>query len=421
METGEAGRGRKKMRFNLWAREAVSNQTRAVRTPRIAGQSERDHARGFCSRTIPFRRLLETAVMRWLVLLFVCFASVQSEVQAQDENPKTAALRELRAAMGARDLPAIKAKFEAASKLKGEVAYDTELNRLELLKDYVTQFWQAVDRAGKTMQAGEPRELKIGETIGIFVEYENKTLIIKVAGQLRTYPLQTMPAKVALIVAQQELDPKNPRNKVFFGAFLLMDAKGDRKLAKQMWDEAAAGKVDVKFLLPELDIEQPPPAVVIPALTPQARQLLQPKNWSLRVKKGAKWAKQPLADSVKQNEDGWLVVPTPGDSGEVQLVFGRQLTPNFVCRIYLEGVTKGQSLGLVSTDGDEDALTLPLPTGTMVVEIGRQNGQVKARVHGVEVELETAGKATPRMTALLGISVPAGSEIRVASLEIGVP
>lgn len=361
--------------------------------------------------------------MRWLGLcsLLVIVCSSVAAVVAQDEDPKQVALRDLRAAMGARDLPAIKAKFEAASKLKGEVAYDTELNRLELLKDYVTQFWQAVDRAGRTMQAGEPRELKIGETTGIFVEYENKTLIIKVAGQLRTYPLQTMPNKVALMMAQQELDPNSAGNKVFFGAFLLMDAKGDRKLAKQMWDEAAAGKVDVKFLLPELDVQQPPPAVVVPALTPQAKALLLAKNWSLRAKKGAKWTKQPLGDIAKQTDEGALLVQTSADAGEVQLIFGRQLTPNFVARIYLEGVKKGQTIGLVSTDGDEDALTVALPSGTVVVEVGRQNGQVKARVHGNEEELTTAGKATPRMPALLGITVPAGSEIKVASLELGVP
>lgn len=362
--------------------------------------------------------------MRWLVLLVLsaigcgCYSPL---ALAQDEDPKVVALRELRAAMGARDLPAIKAKFEAAGKLKGEPKYDTELNRLELLANYVTQFWQAVDRAGRTMQAGEPRELKIGETIGIFVEYENKTLILKVAGQLRTYPLQTMPHKVALLVAQQELDPNNANNKIIFGTFLLMDAKGDPKLAKQMWDEAARGKADVKFLLPELEVEQPPPAVVLPTLTPQVKGLLQAKNWSLRVKKGTKWAKQPLGDAAKQTDEGWLVVPTPEGSGEVQLVFGRQLTPNFVCRIYLEGVKKGQTIGLVSNDGDEDALTVALPTGTVVVELGRQAGQVKARIHGNEEELETIGKATPRMPALIGIKVPAGSEIHVASFELGVP
>lgn len=362
------------------------------------------------------RSFVGLAIVAALFCPLVCTLAI-----AQEENPKATALREVRAAMGARDLPAIKAKLAEAAKLRGDVAYDTELNRLELLGGYVTQFWEAVDRAGRVMQAGEPRELQIGETIGIFVEYENKTLILRVAGQQRTYPLQTMPAKVALMVAQQELDPKNANNKIFFGAFLLMDAKGDRKLAKQMWDEAAAGRADVKFLLPELSVEQPPPAVVLPTLTPLVKGALAPKNWSLRTAGPKGWMKKPLGDAAVQNDEGHLVVQTPGDSGEVQLVFGRQLTPNFVCRIYLAGVKKGQSIGLVSVDGDADALTVALPNGTVVVELGRQAGQLKARIHGEDVELTAGGKGTARMPALIGITVPAGSQITVASFELGVP
>jgi len=359
--------------------------------------------------------------MRSLIcsLLFVsCLVSFA--LGQVEEDPKAVALRDVRAAMAARDLPGIKAKLAAAAKLRGEPKYDTELNRLELLGGYVTQFWEAVDRAGRTMQAGEPRELTIGETTGIFVEYENKTLIIRVAGQNRTYPLPTMPAKVALMVAQQELDPKNASNKVFFGSFLIMDAKGDRKLGKQMWEEAARGGVDVKFLLPELDVPQPPPAVVLPTLTPLVKGQLVPKNWSLRTKGPKGWTKKPLGDAGTQNEEGRLVVQAPTE-GEVQLVFGRQLTPNFVCRLYLDGVKKGQTVGLVSVDGDDDAMLVTLPSGTAVVELGRQAGQLKARVHGEEVELTAHGKGTARMTALLGITIPAGAELTVASLELGVP
>lgn len=365
--------------------------------------------------------LLEAAVMRLFVGLVLAVALLSSTATGQQDDPKAVALKEVRAAMGARDLPAIKAKLAAAAKLRGDVAYDTELNRLELLGGYVTQFWEAVDRAGRVMQAGEPRELQIGDTIGIFVEYENKTLILRVAGQQRTYPLQTMPAKVALLVAQQELDPKNANNKIFFGAFLLMDAKGDRKLAKQMWDEAAAGKVDVKFLLPEFNVEQPPPAVVLPALSPLVKAALAPKNWSLRTAGPKGWVKKPLGEAATQTDEGRLVVQTPTDGGDVQLVFGRQLTPNFVCRVYLEGVKKGQSIGLVSVDGDADAMTVELPSGTVVVELGRQAGQLKARIHGEEVELTAAEKGTARMPALFGITVPAGSQITVASFELGVP
>lgn len=351
-------------------------------------------------------------------VLVVCLAS---SVLAQEENPKAAALRAVRAAMGARDLPAIKTKLEEAAKLKGDPAFDTEWNRVELLSKYVTEFWQAVDRAGRTMQAGQPRELTIGDTTGIFVEYENKTLVLRVAGQQRVYPLPTMPAKVALMMAQQELDPKNANNKVFFGAFMLMDGKGDRKLGKQLWDEAAKGGADVKFLLPELDVVPPPPAVVLPTLTPVVKALLAPKNWSLRTKGPKGWMKKPLGEAGVQNDEGRLVVKTPTDAGDVQLVFGRQLTPNFVCRVYLDGVKKGQAIGLVAVDGDDEGLSVELPAGTVVVEIGRQAGQLKARIHGEEVELTAQGKATARSPALFGITAPAGSEITVASFELGVP
>ncbi|QDU25963.1 hypothetical protein ETAA8_10350 [Anatilimnocola aggregata] len=357
-----------------------------------------------------------------LLSLAAAFAiSCSTIATAQDETPRQLALKEVRAAMAARDVAGIKAKLEAAARLKGEEPYDTELHRVEQLAGYVTQFWNAVDRAGRTMQATTIREITINDKICAFVEYENKTLVIRVEGQNRTYTLQNMPPAVALAVAQQELDPKNANNKVFFGAFLAMDAKGDRKIARQYWDEATQAKVDIKHLLPELGVEPPPPAVILPTLSPLVKATLQPKNWSLRTKGAKNWQKKPLGDAAAQNEAGHLVVKTPTDAGEVQLVFGRQLTPNFVCRVYLEGAKKGQSIGLVSVDGDEDALTTLLPSGTVVIEMGRQAGQVKAKIHGKEVEFTTAGKATPRTPALFGIIVPAGSEITVASFELGVP
>jgi hypothetical protein len=359
----------------------------------------------------------------WLLVCAVVLGFCASSITlAQEgENPRAAALKEIRAALAARDLPAIKTKLEAAAKLKGDAAYDTELFRLEQLGTYVTQFWQAVDRAGKTMQATDIRELKIGDTIGAFVEYENGTLVIRINGQNRSYTRQTMPPKVALVMAEHELDPKAAANKVFFGAFAAMDAKGDRKVAKQYWDEAAVAKIDVKHLLPEFNVPRVAPAVVIPPLTPLAKNLLQPKNWSLRTTGPKGWVKKPLDDAGKQNEQGWLIVDAPADAGDVQLVFARPLTPNFVCRVYLDEVKKGQAIGLVSVDGDEDALLAELPGGTVMIELGRQAGQVKARLSEDEIELAPRGKGTAKMQALLGIVVPAGSQVTVASLEIGLP
>lgn len=342
---------------------------------------------------------------------------------AQDENetPQQAALRELRGAIAARDLAAIQTKTEAATKLKGEEPYDTELYRVEQLGKYVSQFWVNVDRVCQNMQTTGLREITVGDLVCAFVEYNNNTLVIRVSGMNRSYTLRNMPIKVALAVAQQQMPADNPDNKVYFGALYAMDPKGDRKLARQMWDEAIAAKLEIKHLLPELDLEPPPPAVAIPALTAATRAQLQPRNWSLRVKGPKNWQKKPLGDTATQNEEGRLVFTAPADGGEVQLVLGRQLPPNFGCRIYLDGVRKGQTIGLLANNGEEDALSISLPQGTVVFELARQNGQLKARVHGKDVELEASGKAVPRMPALLGITVPAGAQVTVAALEMGAP
>jgi hypothetical protein len=366
--------------------------------------------------------LVRQFLASWLLICVVSLPFVPP-VLAQDEapTPQQTALQDLRAAIAGRDLPGMKVKLEAAQKLKGESAYDNELQRVEHLSNYVTQFWQSVDRVGKTMQATTIREITIGDVVAAFVEYENGTLVIRVNGQNRTYTLQNMPLKVALAVSQQELKPDVANNKVYFGAVLAMDAKGDRKLARQMWDEALAAKVDVKYLLPELDLEPPPPAVTIPQLTPLAKTQLQPKNWSLRVKGPRNWQKKPLGDTASQNDGGKLVFTAPADAGDVQLVFNRQLPPNFGLRVYFEGVKKGQTVGMFAASGDEDSLATELPGGTVVFELARQNGQLKSRVHGKEIELEASGKATSRTPSLLGITVPAGGQLTVSAIEIGVP
>ena len=359
--------------------------------------------------------------MRSLAAVLIIVSCVVSSALAQD-TPQAAALKEVRAAMGARDLATMKTKLAAAGKLRGDEKYDTELDRLQLLGDYITNFWEAVDRSGKAMQAkaGTLQEFVVGETMVLFVEYFDRRLVVRTAGKNHEYVLQTMPYKMALAVAQQELDPKSAGNKVYFGAFLLMDAKGDRKLASKMWEEAGRGGADVKSLLPELGADAPAASAALPAMTPAVKAQLAAKNWSLRTKGAKTWQKKPLGEAGSQDADGRLVVQSPAD-GETQLVFTRQLAPNFGCRIFLDGVKKGQTIGLVSVDGDDDAMTLALPEGTVLIELGRQAGQLKARIHGNDVEFATQEKGTPRMPALLGITLPAGGKLTVASLELGAP
>ena len=154
--------------------------------------------------------------------------------------------------------------------------------RLTLLHAYLEDFWKSVDEGAKSLQAVE--ELKIGDVLVSVVEYQPGLLVLRVKGENKRYTVKTLPAKVALTLAERVLKPDDPQNKVFFGTFLLMDGKGDREVARKLWSEAQQAKIDVSALLPELGTA--PPAslpVEIPPLTSIMRKLLTPASWALRL------------------------------------------------------------------------------------------------------------------------------------------
>ena len=69
-------------------------------------------------------------------------------------------------------------------------------------------------------------------------------------------------------------------------------------------------------------------------------------------------------------------------------------------------------------DGAQDAgYYVELPAGTMLVAFGRPAGELKCLVGGREREVKTLGKAAPRMTGILGLTLPPGSECTIAAIE----
>ncbi len=334
----------------------------------------------------------------------------------KDDEERANALANVRVAAASRDMAAVKEKLAAAGKLKGKAEYDAELLRLEELCDYLEKFWQAVDRGVKTLDGTQ--ELMIGEELVAFVEYENGTLVLRVKGQNRSYSLKTLPAKIALTLSQQVMKPDAAANKVFFGSFLVLDARGDVDLARKAWKEAEAGGVDVKRLMPELDAERPLPPVEIPPMTPIMRNLLAEKNWSFRVKGDKGWTRQPLDKRAEQNSEGRLAVKIPADESEtLQLIAKKPLSGDFVVRLILTDVKRGQTLGLMPADSQDAGYVVELPAGTFLIEIGRQAGEFKCTVGGKSREVKPLGKATPKMPGVLGLTLTAGSECTVAAIE----
>lgn len=146
---------------------------------------------------------------------------------------------------------------EAAKKLvaeAGELAVSDEqhdmVDRVDSLEKYVGEFWSAVHDSVKGLKAAD--EIDLGSTKVIVVEANADALTIHVGGQNRRYQVNQLPSGLAVGLALRWLDPKKPENKVFVGAFYLVDPKTGPEQAKQAWDEASAAGVDVKTLLPLL-------------------------------------------------------------------------------------------------------------------------------------------------------------------------
>ncbi|HKD36747.1 MAG TPA: hypothetical protein VKB78_08095, partial [Pirellulales bacterium] len=125
------------------------------------------------------------------------------------------------------------------------------VDRVDSLEKYVGEFWSAVHDAVKGLKAGD--KIDLGSTRVIVVESSADALTVHVGGQNRRYQVNQLPSGLAVGLAMRWLDPNKPENKIFVGAFYLIDPKTGPEQAKQKWDEAAAAGVDVKNLLPLLE------------------------------------------------------------------------------------------------------------------------------------------------------------------------
>jgi len=155
-------------------------------------------------------------VLGCAVLLLSALAPVTAQAAEGD-----GILDEIRSAMAERDLASAKTKLAEAAKMRDGEAFTKQRERLQLLYEYLEEFWKSVDEGGRSLQAVD--ELVIGDVRTAVVEYQPGLLVLRVKGENRRYTVKTLPAKVALTLAERVLKPDAPQNKVFLGTFLLTD------------------------------------------------------------------------------------------------------------------------------------------------------------------------------------------------------
>jgi hypothetical protein len=326
----------------------------------------------------------------------------------------------LRTSLAQRDLLAAKEKLAEVKAAAAAPEEKATAERLDLLYNYLFDFWKSVDEGGRTLHGTD--ELVISGKRVAVVEYDaaNSRLVLRVAGENKRYTLREMPPRVALTLAQLVLKPGAPQNEVFFGAFLALDAKGDRKLAREAWDKAARGGVDVKLLLPELDVPLPSGATIeLPVLSAQTAALLKPAFWQVATRDGHKWKRVELAaDEAAQNMLGRLEIQLPDDARGAQISFLRKMPASFGLRMYLVDLPAGQTFGLLSESGEQtfDA-AVELPTGLVKIEFARQAGKFLCRINDVETEVTLADEKAAKSADWLAFSLPPGVKVVIAGCE----
>jgi hypothetical protein len=166
-------------------------------------------------------------------------------------------LVDVRSKLSQRRLADARKLIETASQLAATPDQHDAVDRIDALAKYVEGFWMAVRDAMKALKPTD--EIDVTSTRKyIVVEASSDTLALRTEGATRKYTIDSLPSGLAIILALRWFEADKPENSVYIGAFHLVDPKTGPEYAKKDWDAAAAAGVDVKNLLPLLEMQVKP-------------------------------------------------------------------------------------------------------------------------------------------------------------------
>ncbi|NQT17790.1 MAG: hypothetical protein HQ582_33860 [Planctomycetes bacterium] len=169
-----------------------------------------------------------------------------------DVNTVTGKMAAARRAMWSRDLDAAGKHVEAAGQIARTPTERDEVQRVSRLLDSLSAFWTAVRETASRLEGVD--ELDIGGTIALVVEASPQELTVRAAGRNLTYAVDELPGSLAVALAERRLPRGRATTDLSIGAFLAVDAGGDRGEARTRWEQAGA---DGKALLVELTLAPP--------------------------------------------------------------------------------------------------------------------------------------------------------------------
>jgi hypothetical protein len=163
-------------------------------------------------------------------------------------------LVDVRSKLSQRRLADARKLIETASQLAATPDQHDAVDRIDALAKYVEGFWMAVRDAMKALKPTD--EIDVTSTRKyIVVDASSDTLTLRTEGATRKYTIDSLPSGLAIILALRWFEADKPENSVYIGAFHLVDPKTGPEYAKKDWEAAAAAGVDVKNLLPLLEMK----------------------------------------------------------------------------------------------------------------------------------------------------------------------
>lgn len=167
------------------------------------------------------------------------------------------AVAEVRSSMAHRDLATAKQKLQTASANAQDAVEQAELDRLEILQDHLEQFWDGISKAVAAKQPVDEIVLTESNRVAV-IEASRTELAVQWEGRQQRFRITALPRELLWAITQTSFKP-TPGSKLIVGAFLAMDAAGDRDLAGKLWQEASrSGESEGKTLLSELDVHRKP-------------------------------------------------------------------------------------------------------------------------------------------------------------------
>jgi hypothetical protein len=157
-----------------------------------------------------------------------------------------------RQAIGKRDFAGAKRHLKTAEANLQDAADEAELGRLELLLGNLEEFWRGMRRIVAGLVPAQ--EIMLGETPIIVVQVDANQLTVRSEGRNQSYRIFDLPRPIVEALAQSGF-VKHPSTNVLLGAYMAMDPNGDRKRARQLWEQAARQGEDVRDLMAEIKDE----------------------------------------------------------------------------------------------------------------------------------------------------------------------